>query len=126
MRNITLIILAIICNQVTAQQATPTQFDKFINQPSIEWAAYEYDKITPEKINLNKLLVLKLARNEIKASLPLAGGTANANNFIYIPKKAIDKETLCGYCDESTLIFDSLGNGISTKVQKEPLKIDSA
>ncbi len=107
-------ILLLLSNTCFAQlptQQRATQFDKFINKPEIEWAAYINDTIRFERVNLNNLLLTRLSKNEIKASLPVGSGTFQTDQIIYKNKKDIDKIKLP--VDEIP-VFDSLGNQVST------------
>lgn len=72
----------------TEQKAT--RFDRFITRPEIEWAAYINDTIRFENPNLNRILLLRLARNEIRASLPAGSGSSDADRVKYLKKKDID------------------------------------
>jgi hypothetical protein len=124
MRNRITILLSILGNQILAQhQPIPTQFDKFINQPSIEWAAQANDTVRFEKYDLNKILLLRLVKNEIKASLPTYSGISDANHIGYISKDSIDKMLLYPAC--ILPIYDSSGLTIGNKEKMEPYKIDT-
>ena len=90
--------------QLPTQQKA-TQFDKFINKPEIEWAAYINDTIRFKKINLNNLLFSRLVKNEIKISLPVGSGSDEANQIRYLNKKSIDEKLL--YQKNQITIFDS-------------------
>jgi len=71
------------------QKSTP--FDKFILKPEIEWAAYVNDTIRFENPNLNKLLLLRLSKNQVKASLPVGYGSDEASRIKYQSLKEIDQ-----------------------------------
>lgn len=86
----------------TLQKATP--FDKFISQPPIRWAAYINDTVRFERYNLTRLLIEKFAKGQIKASLPVGFGSADAMQVKYLRKEAIDAikfpmlaDTIAGY-----------------------------
>ena len=118
-------LLLLVSNASFAQlptQQKATQFDKFINKPQIEWAAYINDTIRFQKINLNKLLFSRLVKNEIKISLPVGSGSHEANQIRYLNKKSIDEKLL--YQKNQITIFDSLGNMID-KIQSVAVKIDT-
>ena len=87
-------LLLLVSNASFAQlptQQKATQFDKFINKPEIEWAAYINDTIRFQKINLNNLLFSRLVKNEIKISLPVGSGSHEANQIRYLNKKVLTK-----------------------------------
>lgn len=118
-------ILLLLSNITFAQlptQQTATQFDKFINKPEIEWAAYINDTISFERVNLNNLLLTRLSKNEIKASLPVGSGSIQADQIRYTTKKELDH--LKSHNDEIA-VFDSLGN-MATKIKRQPYIIDTA
>lgn len=104
--------------------ARPTQFDKFISKESIEWAAYVNDTIRFEKQQLNKLLVLRLAKDEIKAASYKYNGTDDANYIQYRSKASIDSEVI--YIRPSVPSYDSLGNLIPFDWEASKIKIDTA
>jgi hypothetical protein len=123
MRNTILIIACIFSLRTAAQyeqQNKPTQFDKFINLPGIEWAAYNYDTIRFDKINFNKLLVLRFTKNEIKTTLPIL----RTDHIDYLDKKSIDKERLYQQGDPLPLI-DSAGNIIANTIKENPQFVDT-
>ena len=101
-------------------QPIPTQFDKFINQPNIEWAAYASDTTRFRKVNLNLLLLHKLDKKEIKASLPIIVGL-NDQDIEYLNKKELDNIVLYPSCILHR--YDSTGKALDFKI--EPYKIDS-
>lgn len=108
-------LLLLFSNAVHAQLPTQqklTPFDKFISRPEIEWAAYINDTTRFENINLNKILLLRLAKNEIKASLPVGSGTSQAGQIKFSTKKEIDA---IKFRSDEVAIFDSLGNMIRTE-----------
>ena len=117
-------ILLQLSNASFAQSPTQqivTQFDKFINKPEIEWAAYINDTIRFEKVNLNKLLFIRFAKNEIKASLPVGSGSPEAEQISYLKKKEIDRVKFHANDIPS---FDSAGNMVG--VQSVMPEIDTA
>lgn len=117
-------ILLLITNIAFAQyrnQPTPTQFDKFISQPNIEWAAYNNDTIRFEKIVFNNLLLRRLAKDEIRAAMPITFGIDNMHPVLLKKKKDIDRNVL--YPVNEIPIFDSNGNKMETK--SAPFKIDT-
>jgi hypothetical protein len=61
--------------------------------PSIEWAAYANDTIRFEKSNLNKILANRLAKKEIKVSLPIYSGIPEANHINFSSKSLIDERS---------------------------------
>jgi hypothetical protein len=102
-------------------QPKATQFDKFINKPEIEWAVYLNDTVRFENMSLNKILLQRLAKNEIKASLPLESGTAQADNIKYLKKNEID---LTKFRFDEIAVFDSMGN--ITKTIKQLPRFDTS
>jgi hypothetical protein len=105
-----------------SNQPAPTQFDKFITQPNIEWAAYANDTVRFEKIRFNNLLLRRLSKEEIKASLPLSLGINDRYPILLKKKKDIDNKVLYPIC--TLPIFDSTGTAVDLKI--EPYKIDTA
>ncbi len=123
MKNFALLI-CIFSNQFFTQaQQVSTQFDTFINKPSIEWAVYANDTISFEKSELNKILAARYAKNEIKASLAVASGTARANSIIYLHKDKLDRNIQ----GAGTMIpvYDSTGNLIRTDISYYTINADS-
>lgn len=117
------LVCLLIGNVSYAQfKAIPTQFDIFINKPEIEWACYANDYLNFEKFNLNKILFLRFAKNEIKASYPVSNSTNTANNITYSKKEIIDEEMLYPIC--TMPIYDSNGNVRKLEVLK-PYEIDT-
>lgn len=120
MKKMLTVILLLIGQIVTAQIIhQPSQFDKFINDKKIEWAAYNSDSFYFNKAGLNDLLVKRLANKEIKASLPIAARSAEINNIQNLLKDSIDKLILT---DGHKVIplYDSNGNVIKANIfQKE-------
>ncbi|MEP7254307.1 MAG: hypothetical protein ABI666_00955 [Ferruginibacter sp.] len=117
-------ILLLLSNASFAQSPTQqivTQFDKFINKPEIEWAAYINDTIRFENFSLNKLLLTRLAKNEIKASMPVSSGSAEADQIKYSKKKDID---LIKFPGNEIAVFDSTGNLVRTEHRSQ--EIDTA
>lgn len=93
----------------TEQKSTP--FDKFIQKPEIEWAAYINDTIRFEDPNLNRLLLDRLSRNQIKATLPVGYGTDETARIRFKTLKEIDRVKL-----GETMMpeYDSAGNLVRT------------
>ena len=108
-----IVILLLLSNFAFAQdKPLPTQFDKFVKKSNIEWAAYASDTFNFDNAGLNKLLLHKLANDEIKASLPVESRTAETNKINYSTKKIIDSAF---YGDDADLVMDSAGNVTSVK-----------
>ncbi len=117
-------ILLLLSNASFAQLPTQqivTRFDKFINKPEIEWAAYINDTIRFESLSLNRILLTRLAKEEIKASMPVGSGSAEADQIKYSKKKDID---LIKFPVNEIAIFDSKGNIVRTEHSVQ--KIDTA
>ena len=84
------VIFLLLTNISSAQnKPQPTRFDKFVNNPKIEWAAYASDTFNFDNADLNNLLLNRLTKNEIKASLPIESRTIQANKIIFIPKDSV-------------------------------------
>lgn len=108
-------LLLLLSNYCFGQQPSlqmATRFDRFINKPGIEWAAYISDTVRFEKVNLNKMLFTQLAKNEIKASLPVGSGTSETEQIRYLKKKEID---LIKFRGNEVAVFDESGNMTETK-----------
>ena len=112
-----LIVLLLLLSNISFAQnkPAPTQFDKFVNKPNIEWAAYASDTFNFTKADLNNLLLTRLGKNEIKASLPVESRTVGADQIKYTIKDSIDNAF---YGDNTDFVMDSLGNVVS---QKRPI-----
>jgi Gliding motility associated protein GldN len=67
----------------------PTRFDKFVIKPGIEWAAYASDTFDFERADLNNLLLSRLMKNEIRASLPIESRTREANDIRFVSKDSV-------------------------------------
>lgn len=109
-------IFLLIGQIVTAQIIhQPSQFDKFINDKKIEWAAYSSDSFYFNKSRLNDLLVKRFAVNKIKASLPIIARSAEINSFQYLLKDSIDKLILTeGH--KVIPLYDSNGNVVKANI----------
>ena len=106
--------------QLPTQQRA-TQFDKFINKPKIEWAAYASDTFNFNNGQLNVLLLKRFTANKIKASLPVESRTNQTNKINYKPIDSVNNIILYQPDD---YVMDAEGNTI---LKKNPLqKIDSA
>jgi Gliding motility associated protein GldN len=90
----------------------PTQFDKFVNKPKIVWAAYASDTINFANAGLNIMLLNRLGKKEIKASLPIESRTSGSNQIRYITLDQIDNTF---YGDNEDLVMDSSGNVVIQK-----------
>ncbi|MBK7306127.1 MAG: hypothetical protein IPI88_03240 [Chitinophagaceae bacterium] len=84
----------------------PTQFDKFVNKPGIEWAAYASDTVNFTSAGLNNLLLKRISKNEIKASKPVESRTAETDKITYCPLDSIDQAF---YGDRIDIMMDSTG-----------------
>lgn len=114
-------LLLLLSNNLFAQSPTQqkeTGFDKFINKPEIEWAAYINDTTRFEKVNLNKILFTRLIKNEIKASLPVGSGTPEADQVKYLKKRDIDRVR---FSSNEIPVFDSAGNMIGVRTQTQDI-----
>ena len=116
--------LLLLCNTGFAQnnnQPSPTQFDTFINQPQIVWAAYANVSLSYEPVILNKILLERFSKKEIKAALPIESGLPEANAIRFLSKKSIDS-ILYFPIQSSVNLFDSEGNMISSKtITRQPV-----
>jgi hypothetical protein len=90
----------------------PTQFDKFVNNRKISWAAYASDTIQFTRADLNNLLLFRLGKKEIKASLPVESRTKGANQITYTTSESIDNTF---YGENEDLIMDAEGNTVKQK-----------
>jgi len=90
----------------------PTQFDRFVNNPKIEWAAYASDSFNFSAAGLNMRLLNRLAKKEIKASLPVESRTVSADQFKYTILDSIDNAF---YGSDEDMMMDSLGSVITKK-----------
>ena len=124
MKKLTVILLLLskISFAQPGSQQKPTQFDKFIIKPEIEWAAYINDRIIFANPSLNKLLLLRLDKDEVKAALPVWNGSSEAVEIRYLAKSIIDTAVL--FPHNTLAMFDSLGN--QAKVEIIPYKLDTA
>jgi hypothetical protein len=84
-----LIVLFILFARVLPAQPVPgpSIFDEFINKPAIEWAAYANYNIRFERPALNKILLSRYEKNEIKASQY----TWSSTRHPYLPKNSLDE-----------------------------------
>ncbi len=115
-----IVIFLLLCNSSFAQvKPQPTQFDKFVNNPKIEWAAYASD--TFNFTGFNSLLLNRLYKKQIKASFPVESRTPPANKIEYALIDSIDKVF---FYEEDDYAMDSSGNVI--RLNKPRKKIDTA
>ena len=124
MKKLTTPLLIFLSNLLFAQAPTQqkaTVFDKFINKPEIEWAAYINDTNRFEQVHLNKILLIRFAKKEIKASLPVGSGSFEANQVKYLNKKDIDRVK---FSSSQVAVYDSVGN--MTGVQNVIPQMDTA
>ena len=84
----------------------PTPFDKFVNKPGIEWAAYASDTVNFTSADLNNLLLKRIIKNEIKASIPVESRTSDADKITFSPLDSIDQAF---YGDRIDILMDSTG-----------------
>lgn len=89
-KQLTVLLLLLSNVSIAQNKYQPTQFDKFINKPAIQWAAYASDTFNFDRADLNNLLLNRLTKKEIKASLPLESRTTSVNNIKYIPLDSIN------------------------------------
>lgn len=87
-----LTVLILLLSKVSYAQVKPipTQFDKFVNKPGIQWAAYASDTFNFDRADLNNILLKRLIKKEIKASLPVESRTAAVNHIKYLPIDSIN------------------------------------
>ncbi len=109
-----LIILLLLLSNISFAQngPRPTQFDKFVNKPNIQWAAYASDTFNFTKADLNNLLLNRIEKNEIKASLPVESRTSGADQIKY---SKLDSINNAFYGDNVDYMMDSMGNEVSIK-----------
>jgi len=116
------LILLLPTTVVFAQQKNqPTPFDRFVKKPGIVWAAYASDTFNFQDKGFNYLLLNRLAKNEIKASLPVESRTKDVQDIKYISKDAIDVNFYGSRIDTA---MDETGKLI--KVERPAATIDSA
>ena len=84
----------------------PTLFDKFVNKPGIEWAAYASDTVNFTRADINNLLLKRIIKHEIKASKPVESRTSDADKITFSPMDSID---LAFYGDRIDILMDSTG-----------------
>lgn len=95
----------------------PTQFDRFIQRPGIEWAAYASDTFNFTNAGFNLLLLNRLNKKQVKASLPVESRSSEAGNIRYT---GIDSIEHAFYGDDNTFVLvDSTGEPIE-KVRSVP------
>lgn len=107
-------ILLFVSNIVFAQSPTeqrPTPFDKFILKPGIEWAAYINDTFRFEKPNLNKWLLVRFSKREIKAAMPVGNGSGEADQVKYVKLDEVDN---IKFGEVMMPEYDSVGNLVRT------------
>lgn len=110
MKSFSTILLLLFIKTSFAQEyfeIIPTQFDTFINRPSITWAAYFFDSVRFNNPKFSSLLVERMGKNEIEKACYLASGTKYANCIEYCTKEEIEAH-LYPLCELP--IYDSLGN----------------
>ena len=105
-KKLTLIFLFASQNLFAQNKPQPTQFDKFVNKPGIEWAAYASDTVNFTSAGLNNLLLKRISKNEIKASKPVESRTAETDKITYCPLDSIDQAF---YGDRIDIMMDSTG-----------------
>jgi hypothetical protein len=121
-------LLLLLCNTGFTQyytQPNATIFDKFINQPQVEWAAYANDTVRFDKYNLNHVLIERLKRKEIKASLPIESGLSETNRIKFLLIDSIDN-TLLSPLHRYVAVYDSDGNAIPSKTKIEQYDLDTS
>lgn len=103
-----LTLIFIFASQISfAQNKTqPTPFDKFVTGPGIEWAAYASDTVNFTAADLNNLLLKRISKNEIKASIPVESRTGGTYKITYSPIDSIDQAF---YGDRIDILMDSTG-----------------
>lgn len=107
MTTILTLILLLIGQVLFAQNKTATPFDKFVKKSTIEWAAYASDTINFSQAGLNTLLLSRLERKVINASLPVESRTEAANQVRYSILDTIDHAF---YGDDTELLIGSPDN----------------
>ncbi|MEO8772172.1 MAG: hypothetical protein ABI402_18880 [Ferruginibacter sp.] len=109
MKKIIILLLFFNFKHSLAQLPTnhiPTQFDKFIERPEIDWAVYKSDTIRFPKINLNEYLRTQFQKEKIKVAANIVSISLRANEIIYADKKMINDK----YFPLLDPIIDSFGN----------------
>jgi hypothetical protein len=121
MKKILFILFICLSNSCLAQLPlnAPSQFDKFITDPKIEWAMYNMDSIHFKGQNLSELLRTKFEKKEIKATLAIEIIPPLNQKIIFYSKDEIDFQL---FHQHDVPMFDSLGNLIKqTPEQKKSI-----
>jgi hypothetical protein len=105
-KKLTLILLLTNHFSFAQNKTHPTPFNKFVNGPGIEWAAYASDTVNFTGADLNNLLLKRISKNKIKASKPVESRTDEANKITYSPLDSIDQAF---YGDRIDILMDSTG-----------------
>lgn len=108
-KNLTVILLLLGNISFAQLKPKPTQFDKFVRNSNIEWAAYASDTFNFDNADFNNLLLSRMAKHEIKGSLPVQSRTADANHIKYLSLDSINSIFHFGTHQPANL-YDSLGN----------------
>jgi len=121
-------LLLLLCHFGFAQnndQFTTTQFDQFITRPQIEWASYANVTLDFEPVILNKILLERCSKKEIKAALPIESGMPEANKVIFLSKKAID--SILHFSRQNIVnLYDSEGNNIGSRTVAQQTIFDTS
>lgn len=104
-KTLTIFLLFLTSFLFAQNSVTPNQFDRFINAPSIEWAAYINYKARFEKDSFNKRIIYRLIKKEIAAAFPIYFGSDDPDQLKYLSKEEIDSMVLY-----LVPIIDSAGN----------------
>ncbi len=121
-KNLTVILLLLSNISFAQVKLQPTQFDKFVNKPKIEWAAYASDTFNFDNADLNNIILTKMYKNEIKGTLPRESRN-DSNPIKYLPMTELNSIFHFGF-HIPIPIYDSLGNVVEQK--RETPKIDTS
>jgi hypothetical protein len=102
----------------------PSQFDKFVLSPRIEWAQYIDDTIRFENPSLNKILAKRFEKNEIRSSLPVELNWNHRQPLAYTKKTKLDDQMLYPLCQLP--IYDSMGNILKADREASKTNLDTA
>lgn len=118
MRFVTLFTLSIFIHLFVAGQtydeqvSSPSQFDKFIYRPNIEYAFYADDTVHFSQFNLSHFLVEKMQNLKIVGAEPIWARSLSANHIHYYNKNNL--EYLIYEQRDWEYMYDSLGNKINS------------
>ncbi|MEO6668538.1 MAG: hypothetical protein ABIN36_03610 [Ferruginibacter sp.] len=96
--------------------AFPTYSDRFINEQTIDWAAWYIDTVHFGKINLSDILRKEFKANKIKVCMPDEIVVFNPARIHYASKCEIKWGT---HCTAKFPLIDSLGNIVKRTKERQ-------